>query len=55
MSVKLSSRQVGDVTVIDKTALLLLGSWLIILGVYPQIMTGMLQAGMQPIIKALGG
>lgn len=47
--------EVGDVTVIDKTALLLLGSWLIILGVYPQIMTGMLQAGMQPIIKALGG
>ncbi|HRE47147.1 MAG TPA: NADH-quinone oxidoreductase subunit M [Aggregatilineales bacterium] len=46
---------VGDVTIIDKSALVLLGVWLVILGVYPQIMTGMLQAGMSPIVKALGG
>jgi NADH-quinone oxidoreductase subunit M len=46
---------ITDVTVIDKTALVLLGVWLVVLGVYPQIMTGMLQSGMQPILTALKG
>jgi NADH-quinone oxidoreductase subunit M len=46
---------VGDVTVIDKTVLVMLGMWLVILGVFPQIMSNMIQIGVAPIVKALGG
>ncbi len=46
---------IGDVTIIDKTALFMLASFLILLGVMPQIMSGMLEAGMLPVIHALKG
>jgi NADH-quinone oxidoreductase subunit M len=46
---------ITDVTLIDKSALALLAVFLVVLGVYPQIMSGMVQAGMEPILKALGG
>ena len=46
---------VGDVTPFDKFALLLLCAALIILGVQPVVMAPMVQAGMAPIIAALGG
>jgi len=47
--------EVSDVTIIDKTALLMLASFLIIIGVLPQIMSGMLENGMMPVIIALKG
>jgi NADH-quinone oxidoreductase subunit M len=46
---------VKPITNIDKLAIGLLAGSLLILGVYPQIMTGMIQAGMQPVITALKG
>jgi NADH-quinone oxidoreductase subunit M len=46
---------ITDVTIIDKSALAILSIFLILLGVYPQVMTGMIEVGMQPIVTALGG
>jgi NADH-quinone oxidoreductase subunit M len=46
---------ITDVTLQDKVALTLLLAVLVIVGVYPQIMSGMVTAGMAPIVKALGG
>ncbi len=39
----------------DKAVLLILGATLVVLGVYPQIMSGMIQNAMLPIINALKG
>ena len=44
-----------DVTVLDKTALALLSAVLLIVGVYPRVLSTMIEAGMTPIVKALGG
>ncbi len=41
------------ITAIDKTALVILCSVLVIVGVYPQIMSTMVQAGMSPIVTLL--
>ncbi|MCC7208937.1 MAG: NADH-quinone oxidoreductase subunit M [Anaerolineae bacterium] len=46
---------ITDVTLIDKSALAILSVFLVLLGVYPQIMSGMIEAGMRPIVAALGG
>lgn len=47
--------EVGDVTVLDKAALAILVTWLVLLGVFPRIMDGMVAAGMEPIVRLLGG
>lgn len=47
--------EVTDVTAIDKIALAILSFWLIALGVFPTIMTNMVNAGMMPIARLLGG
>jgi NADH-quinone oxidoreductase subunit M len=44
---------ITDVTVIDKTALVILGVWLVALGVAPQIMSTMIETGMRPIANLL--
>lgn len=46
---------ITDVTLIDKSALAILAVFLVVLGVYPQLMSGMIEAGMRPIVAALGG
>ncbi len=46
---------ITDVTVLDKTALAMLSTVLVVVGVYPRIMSTMIEAGMTPIVKALGG
>jgi NADH-quinone oxidoreductase subunit M len=46
---------VGDVTVLDKTALVILASLMIILGVYPSIMAPLVASGVRPIIALFGG
>jgi NADH-quinone oxidoreductase subunit M len=46
---------IGDVTVMDKLALGILAFWMIIIGVYPAIMQPMVQAGMLPVARLLGG
>lgn len=40
---------------LDKVALVMLGSVLVIMGVYPQVMSGMIEAGMMPVVTALRG
>jgi len=47
--------EVRGVTIIDKTALALLVVFLVLLGVFPRFMTGILEGGMQPILTALTG
>ena len=47
--------EIGDVTALDKISLAILVTWLILLGVYPRIMEGMITAGMEPIVRLLGG
>lgn len=46
---------IGDVTVLDKIALGILVFWLVILGLFPSIMQPMVTAGMEPIVRLLGG
>jgi NADH-quinone oxidoreductase subunit M len=46
---------VGDVTVLDKVALGILVFWLILVGVFPSVMQPMIQYGMEPIARLLGG
>ncbi|MBN1284749.1 MAG: NADH-quinone oxidoreductase subunit M [Anaerolineae bacterium] len=47
--------EVGDVTIIDKSALALLVGALLILGIQPAIMAPMIQSSVAPIVAALGG
>jgi NADH-quinone oxidoreductase subunit M len=46
---------VGDVTVLDKVALVLLSAILIVVGVYPAIMTPLVESGVNNILRLLGG
>jgi NADH-quinone oxidoreductase subunit M len=46
---------IGDVTLLDKAAIVILAFWLIALGVFPSIMQPMVAAGMEPIARLLGG
>ena len=44
---------IAGITAIDKTALVLLSAALVILGVYPRIMSTMIEASMRPIVMLL--
>jgi NADH-quinone oxidoreductase subunit M len=46
---------VGDIAITDRIILFLLGTPLIILGVYPAIMAPMIESGLRPILAILGG
>jgi NADH-quinone oxidoreductase subunit M len=46
---------VGDIAITDRVILILLGAPLIILGLYPAIMSPMIQSGLRPILALLGG
>lgn len=46
---------VGDITVVDRAVLLLLGIPLIVLGMYPAIMAPMIETGVLPVISILSG
>ncbi|MCB9452783.1 MAG: NADH-quinone oxidoreductase subunit M [Anaerolineaceae bacterium] len=47
--------EVGDIAITDRIILILLGTPLIILGIYPTIMAPMLQSGLKPVLALLGG
>jgi NADH-quinone oxidoreductase subunit M len=47
--------EVGDIAITDRAILLLLGIPLIILGLYPAIMAPMIESGVMPVVKLLGG
>jgi NADH-quinone oxidoreductase subunit M len=47
--------EVGDVTVLDKAALMMLMASLVILGVWPNIMAPLIESGVKPIARLLGG
>jgi len=46
---------VGDIAVTDRIILFLLGTPLVILGIYPPIMAPMIEAGLRPVLAILGG
>lgn len=46
---------VGDIAITDRVILLLLGTPLIILGLYPAIMAPMITVGLDPVAKLIGG
>jgi len=46
---------ITDVTVLDKVALVLLSAILIVVGVYPAIMTPLVESGVNNILRLLGG
>ncbi|MGF1505200.1 MAG: NuoM family protein, partial [Anaerolineae bacterium] len=46
---------ITDVTTIDKVAMLMLGSTLVLLGVFPFLMSDMVEGAMRPIAFLLGG
>ena len=45
----------GDVTILDKVALVFLSAVLIVIGVYPTIMVTMVESGVENIMRLLGG
>ncbi len=45
---------VGDVSVLDKTALLILVTLMIVVGVFPAIMAPLVSSGIQPVLALLG-
>ncbi len=47
--------EVGDITVVDRAILLLLGVPLLVIGLYPAIMAPMVEAGVRPVVALLGG
>ena len=47
--------EVHDVTVLDKVALVMLMTSLIVLGVWPNIMAPLIESGVRPIARLLGG
>jgi NADH-quinone oxidoreductase subunit M len=46
---------ISDVNVLDKVALVVLSAILVVIGVYPQIMVGMVESGVNNILRLLGG
>jgi NADH-quinone oxidoreductase subunit M len=46
---------VGDITVTDRIILFLLGTPLLILGVYPALMAPMITVGLDPVLRLIGG
>jgi len=46
---------VGDIAIVDRIVLIILGAPLIILGLYPQIMAPMIAEGLRPVIMLIGG
>jgi NADH-quinone oxidoreductase subunit M len=46
---------VGNVTVLDKFALAMLCAFMVLLGVWPSLMAPMVQSGVVPIVRLLGG
>jgi NADH-quinone oxidoreductase subunit M len=46
---------VGDINITDRIILFLLGTPLVVLGVYPAIMAPMIEAGLRPVLAILGG
>ena len=46
---------ISDVTALDKVALMLLSAILIVVGVYPAIMTPLVESGVNNILRLLGG
>jgi len=46
---------VSEITVYDKIALAFLVFWLVLLGVYPRLMSPMIESGIRPIVSLLGG
>jgi len=49
------NNHIGDVTVLDKTALLILSAVLVVLGVFPSWMVPLVQSGVNNILRLLGG
>ncbi len=47
--------EVGDIALTDRIILFLLGVPLIVLGIYPQLMAPMIEAGVKPVVALLGG
>jgi len=46
---------VGDIAITDRIILFLLGTPLLILGLYPTIMAPMIEAGLRPVLAILNG
>lgn len=44
---------IHDITVLDRIAILSLAVWLVILGVYPSLLTNVIESGMQPVVDLL--
>ncbi|RMF79427.1 MAG: NADH-quinone oxidoreductase subunit M [Chloroflexi bacterium] len=47
--------EVGDIAVVDRAVLILLGAPLIILGVWPTLMSPMIELGLGPVLAMMGG
>lgn len=47
--------EVGDIAIQDRVILLLLGTPLVILGIYPAIMAPMISTGLMPVLQLLSG
>jgi NADH:ubiquinone oxidoreductase subunit 4 (subunit M) len=46
---------VGDVTVLDKVAIVTLCAFMILIGLFPAVMVPMVETGVENIMRLLGG
>jgi NADH-quinone oxidoreductase subunit M len=46
---------IENITITDRAVLLVLGTPLLILGLYPQIMAPMITVGLDPVVRLIGG
>ncbi|MDQ7036708.1 MAG: hypothetical protein Q9P01_18305 [Anaerolineae bacterium] len=46
---------VGNITIPDRIVLLVLGTPLVVIGLYPQIIAPMITVGLDPIARLIGG
>jgi NADH-quinone oxidoreductase subunit M len=44
---------IHDITVLDRIAILSLAVWLVLIGIFPSMMSDVIESGMQPVVDLL--
>jgi NADH-quinone oxidoreductase subunit M len=55
MPAEVEKHHVGDITVLDKVAITTLCFFMIVIGMFPSVMTPMIDTGVKNILRLLGG
>ena len=47
--------QVSDIRLLDKISILILAAFMVGIGIFPSLLSGMVQSGVQHVLQLLGG